>query len=115
MAAKVIYKINALKAMQRDYREKYGDMISDLRSNLNSKEYVHAIKILSTAIPDVAIKECSTSQYDEIYNVYNITKQYLETGVKILKELVNNPDKAEMYYWCLIYRCFRTVDMKDIK
>ncbi len=47
----------ALQAMEGRYRDKYGDLVADLRSDLSGEDYAHALRVLRPAIQDVAFED----------------------------------------------------------
>ncbi|HSI59400.1 MAG TPA: DUF4157 domain-containing protein [Ideonella sp.] len=50
-----------LTAMQTAYQAKYGDLIQDLRGDLNSDEYATARKWLRPELPDADVEDCDSS------------------------------------------------------
>ncbi|MCZ6772818.1 MAG: hypothetical protein O7G83_12705, partial [Proteobacteria bacterium] len=48
-------------SMEGRYRQKYGDLIADLRGDLSGDEYERAIKVLGPVLQDVAFEDCPAS------------------------------------------------------
>lgn len=51
-----------LQALQANYERKYGDLIQDLRGDLNEEEYARARKYFRPTILDADVQDCDPSQ-----------------------------------------------------
>jgi hypothetical protein len=59
-----------IEAMENRYRNKYGDLIADLRSDLSGDDYKQAITILGPVLQDVAFEDCPANVIPDVRNVY---------------------------------------------
>jgi Domain of unknown function (DUF4157)/Annexin len=58
--------IAGLQAMERRYRDKYGDLVADLRGDLSGEDYAHALRVLRPAIQDVAFEDVPASDRAQV-------------------------------------------------
>jgi len=74
----------AIVTMESNYRQKYGDLVADLRSDLNAREYARALRILGPVTQDVAFEDCSTTVIPQVRTLIPIGIQKVEKAISVL-------------------------------
>jgi hypothetical protein len=85
----------AILTMETDYRNKYGDLIADLRGDLSSSEYAKAMKVLGHALQNAAFEDCNPAIITEVRSYIPIGIQKVEHAIAVLSKGLVNMNAAE--------------------
>jgi hypothetical protein len=78
----------ALRAMEGRYRDKYGDLVADLRGDLSGEDYAHAMRVLRPAIQDVAFEDVPAADraavIDEVRRLIPVGIAKVDRAISVL-------------------------------
>jgi hypothetical protein len=74
----------AINAMESAYRDKYGDLIDDLRGDLSDEEYAHAMRVLRPVLQDVSFDDCSRTIIPQIRALIPVGIAKVEHAISVL-------------------------------
>jgi hypothetical protein len=86
----------AIRAMEASYRTKYGDLIADLRGDLNTREYARAMRVLGHVLQDVAFENCGPNVISEVRSFIPTGIQKVEHAIAVLSKGLRGMNNAEL-------------------
>jgi len=85
----------AITNMEAAYRDKYGDLTADLRSDLNEREYARALRVLRPVTQDVAFEDCGRTVIPQIRALIPVGIQRVEHAISVLSGGWSNMTPAQ--------------------
>jgi hypothetical protein len=76
----------AITAMESSYRDKYGDLIDDLRGELSGEDYAHAMRVLRPVLQDVAFDDCGRTIIPQIRALIPTGITKVERAISVLSK-----------------------------
>lgn len=74
----------AITAMETAYREKYGDLIADLRGDLSGEDYARALRVLRPVLQDVAFDDCGRTIIPQVRALIPVGIAKVERAISVL-------------------------------
>lgn len=74
----------AITAMETAYRNKYGDVIADLRGDLSGSDLDSAIGSVAPTLPNAAFEDCNPGQIGDLRSAMPLVDQKLTRAMQIL-------------------------------
>ena len=75
-----------IEQVEQRYREKYGDLIADLRDDLTAEEYADAMRVLRPVLQDVAFEDCAKTIIPKVRALIPVGIQKVEKAIAVLSK-----------------------------
>jgi hypothetical protein len=85
----------AITSMEAAYRDKYGDLTADLRSDLSEREYARALRVLRPVTQDVAFEDCGRTVIPQVRALIPVGIQRVEHAISVLSGGWSNMTPAQ--------------------
>ncbi|CAG0930516.1 hypothetical protein TFLX_01799 [Thermoflexales bacterium] len=73
-----------IEAMEGRYRQKYGDLIADLRGDLSGRDYQRALKVLGPVLQDVAFEDCPMNTIPDTRKTVGLAIDKVKHALQVL-------------------------------